>query len=486
MPSAELAYLFRHAITREAAYGLQLPSARAGAHRLALQVLEDLLGDNTAPFAAELLAHVRAAAMGGTGNPTELAGRERKYLRQAAIHAQRAHDIRGALRLFEEYAALPGLEGTERVEALRHLGAMRCGTGRPAEAEPPLRQAAQLVAGLDDPRLAATVHCNLANALMMLGKHEAAEQLLRAALQTSRQAGATRTVATASGNLALLLKEQRRLDEAEAMCRVAIEADPEGQDSGGMVANMASIYRMRGKAAEAENLYQRALAALRARGHRQFESVVLGNLGEIHLAQDRLEQAATEIAAALAIQREAGLRRNEGFTLTTQALLLRKLGHLDAARQAGLRAIEVCAETRNPVSQIIALCDLATLELLCGNHAACADALDRADALATQPHTRRNRDEFATPVRLRLALARGDVAAAQAHLAELQALAADPGAEQEVRDAAQAAQAAMQAPLLWHGYAPDELRPELRVALLGRAAGPVEPQLARAMEPPGV
>lgn len=484
MPSGELAYLFRHAITREAAYGLQLPSARASAHWLALQVLEDLLGENTAPFAAELLAHVRAAAQGATTNATELAQREHRYLWQAAVHAHRAYDIRGALRLFQEYCALPHLQGAERVDALRHLGAMLCGVGKPAEAETPLRQSAQIAAQAGDAQLAVTAQCNLANALIMLGKHAEAEQLLREALDTARARGMSRSVSTASGNLSLLLKMLRRLDEAEALCHIAIEADPDSLDSAGNVANLASLYRIRGREAEAESLYQRALVALRARGNRQFESIVLGNLGELHLAQDRPEQAATELAAALAIQRESGLRRNEGFTLTTLALLLRKLGRLDAAREAGLRAIEVCAETRNPVSQIIALCDLATLELLCGNPEACADALDRADALATQPHTRRNRDEFATPVRLRLALARGEMAAAQARLAELQTLAADPGAEQEVRDAAQAAQAAMQAPLLWHGYAPDELRPELRAALLARAARPVEPQLARAMEPP--
>ena len=41
---AETAYLFRHAVVRDAAYGLQPPSERALLHGLALDILEALPG----------------------------------------------------------------------------------------------------------------------------------------------------------------------------------------------------------------------------------------------------------------------------------------------------------------------------------------------------------------------------------------------------------------------------------------------------------
>lgn len=43
---AEAAYLFRHALLRDAAYQLQLPADRAALHALALEIIEGLYGGN--------------------------------------------------------------------------------------------------------------------------------------------------------------------------------------------------------------------------------------------------------------------------------------------------------------------------------------------------------------------------------------------------------------------------------------------------------
>lgn len=77
--NAESAYLFRHALLRDAAYQLQLPSDRARLHGLAFAILEDLAGGirpvalgpppsqlephPTDPFAEELAAHARISGI---------------------------------------------------------------------------------------------------------------------------------------------------------------------------------------------------------------------------------------------------------------------------------------------------------------------------------------------------------------------------------------------------------------------------------------
>lgn len=56
---AEAAYLFRHALLRDAAYQLQLPTRRARLHRLAFGLIEDLWGGR--PRGEEALALHRDA-----------------------------------------------------------------------------------------------------------------------------------------------------------------------------------------------------------------------------------------------------------------------------------------------------------------------------------------------------------------------------------------------------------------------------------------
>ncbi|NUN49567.1 MAG: hypothetical protein HUU15_12135, partial [Candidatus Brocadiae bacterium] len=79
--NAEVAYLFRHVLLREAAYQLQLPGDRARLHGLALETIEALSGGRppahfaedadgrpvaedhpTDPFALDLAEHARLAA----------------------------------------------------------------------------------------------------------------------------------------------------------------------------------------------------------------------------------------------------------------------------------------------------------------------------------------------------------------------------------------------------------------------------------------
>jgi hypothetical protein len=49
VPSAESAYLFRHALLRDGSYQLQLPGERARLHAFAFEVIEASLGGRPPP-----------------------------------------------------------------------------------------------------------------------------------------------------------------------------------------------------------------------------------------------------------------------------------------------------------------------------------------------------------------------------------------------------------------------------------------------------
>ncbi|MCA8914784.1 MAG: hypothetical protein KDB90_05180 [Planctomycetes bacterium] len=114
--SAETAYLFRHAMVREAAYQLQPPADRSGLHVLALDILESVLAQAGPVMqkihAAELAHHARTAQEGATpAFAAELQERELGLLRIAAMHAaaswRHAEAIRHARRIQELPCATP-------------------------------------------------------------------------------------------------------------------------------------------------------------------------------------------------------------------------------------------------------------------------------------------------------------------------------------------------------------------------------------------
>jgi hypothetical protein len=102
--NAELAFFFRHALLRDAAYQLQLPGQWAPLHVLALGIVEAAFGgkapapalDDAGEFvipphptdavAEDLAEHAR---WGGAADPAAMAAARRTDLARAAAHAER-------------------------------------------------------------------------------------------------------------------------------------------------------------------------------------------------------------------------------------------------------------------------------------------------------------------------------------------------------------------------------------------------------------
>ena len=111
--SAEQAYLFRHAVVRDAAYDLQLPSERAQLHGLALDVLESLPGVNQPSAGLELAHHARWAREGAR-DAERYAEAERRHLRAGGDFARFNYDYVAALDAFQRLHALLDNDPPER------------------------------------------------------------------------------------------------------------------------------------------------------------------------------------------------------------------------------------------------------------------------------------------------------------------------------------------------------------------------------------
>lgn len=193
--AAEPAYLFRHALLREAAYELQPPTQRAALHAISLDLLAALARarpDLAGPMALELADHARAA--GGTGafspdQAAEHARAEAHWLEIAADYANTRADYRGTAATLRRLQDNPALDDTRRVAARLFLARIELGLGNAPAAESIAQAALQLARALGQDGAAGSALNLVARALDAQGRPEHALQSHVSAVAALRVAG---------------------------------------------------------------------------------------------------------------------------------------------------------------------------------------------------------------------------------------------------------------------------------------------------------
>ena len=341
---AETAYLFRHALLRDAAYQLQLPGDRARLHGLALFLIENHFGGRPQPLpplgpvegevfrpeatdavAEELARHARRALEGAAVQDLEgLTACERLYLRRAAQHAEASFQNETAARLWREHADLVAC--TERGESL----------------------------------------CRAAEAFRQCGLVKACEPLHREALAVHREARNRRGAGRVLGHLAGVMKDTGRMEEAEATYREALVVHRETGNravEGMDLENMATLVHHLGRIDEAERLHREAIAIHRETGIRHCEMISVGNLAQLCEGTGRSALAESLQEEVLAWSRSAGQLRTEGHALTALAGLYHYTGRLDLAERTFHEAIALDHEVSNRGAEGDHRCAHALLQL---------------------------------------------------------------------------------------------------------------------------
>ncbi|MCC6739537.1 MAG: hypothetical protein IT452_10875 [Planctomycetia bacterium] len=221
--NAEGAYLFRHALLRDAAYQLQMPADRARLHAVAVQALEATCGGRppemppldaadaqafrphpSDPWAREL---ARQAAMAGA-DPGVPPGVVTLYLRRSATLADRGRQPEAALEAWEAFTERT--TGADRAEGELNAGQAATAMGRNPHAEKLFLSAARTFRELGDARREAVVTGNLASLYMDTGR-------LARALEIHRSLGNRAFEGSVLGGLALMRVRQHRQPEARSL-----------------------------------------------------------------------------------------------------------------------------------------------------------------------------------------------------------------------------------------------------------------------------
>ena len=305
MTSAEQAYLFRHALLRDAAYELQTPSDRGGLHALALAIIEDLCGGapgtDSQRWAARPDAHPTDSFLSSLVEHTALAPDSPEMRHKAALYLYRAgsqeiagYRLASAMAILKRLANHPGADDYLRARAhfqtgeilyrLGDLAACRheystaqsyidpatdgdgdmilrscqtvvdSHTDNGPQVAQAHREAADYWRARGDLRKLLGSLINFAVWHYEEGDEQLAHETLNEVIALGREHNLPLAVSAGVGITALMDDKHGRVTESEAGLKAAIEAAREGGDPVreiGWLINLAEIYRENARLAEA-------------------------------------------------------------------------------------------------------------------------------------------------------------------------------------------------------------------------------------------
>lgn len=358
---AERAYLFRHALLRDAARQLHVPSVRARLHGLVYEILEAAVG--AAPqHAAELADHALEAA--AARGEEEWRRRELSHLKVGAAHASNSYSNHEALALLSRIARHPLATSEDVTDAHCRRAETYQLLGKGREVTECIRAAQDLEPKVTDRQVRARLWLAVAKQLReKQDAHVAAEMMLNAerefaaAGDTARQAVCAGHYATCHlrlGNLAIAA------DHAWRAVKLARESGA-GARLSVVLSLLANILRQTGQDADVRSMYQEAMRLQRASGDLHALAITTGNLAIFENEAGNAAEAERLYLEAMAINRRVGDRRSEGVNSGNYGLLLRSAGRPQETERHLRHALAVFKESGDAFLEAAFLTNLGNL-----------------------------------------------------------------------------------------------------------------------------
>lgn len=384
---AETAYLFRHALMREAAYQLHPPADRAALHKLALEVLEQLLSPEALSELAEELADHAADAQAAAADTTEardLARRQVRYLIQAGENAAARYEADGAVSLLTRAAQHPQCDEASRFRALVAAGNTRIVEGRFEPARQLLQQVNPDSLGAAD---RAAWRLRMAEVDLRTARYPQVLQLAALAVQDARSVGHGAFEARALAMQASANMLAGRLDEALVQYEETLalaQAVGDAAAAAQAEVNRASVLRKRGRHTEAEAILRRALTEFAKAGPSRNLAIAQQNLSNVMYDQRRMEEAELWLNTAEATYRRVGDRNGIANITGSRGIQYHYERDYEKAARAYREAAELFSEIGAPRGEMRNWANLGTALLQMGRVEEAAAMAERALALARQ------------------------------------------------------------------------------------------------------
>ena len=405
-PEPELAYLFKHVITREVTYESLGAATRAALHGQLAAYLEQLAGTDVAGLLDVLAYHYEQS---------DNLAKKREYLRRAGEAAaaryanaaaisylSRALEVAPADDLSERYTLLLA---REQVYGLR---------GERAVQQADLDTLATLAEHLDDPVPRVEVALRRARYANNVSAFAVAEQTARAAISMAQAANLPHMEATAHQSMGFALCELARYPQASEHLAASLRLATEGnapQQIWATLSIMAAVAVAQGDGPTAHAQLQRSLELARTLGNRRLESYTLNDLAVLLNEQGDLVTASAYQEACLAAAHTIGDRWFEGRVLGNLGFTRHSLGDYSGARAYGEQSLALASETGDRQQMAFTCGNLGLTALAQGDNVGARAAFQQSLAIAEALG-----DRFLVGGAQRglgnVALAQGDLAAA--------------------------------------------------------------------------
>ncbi len=406
---AELRYLFKHALLRDAAYEMQLAARRRELHRAAGEALEVLYAARLEARYGELAYHFEkagelpraifylvragAAAQADYQNEAalELKSRAVALLAEAMADAQRrtlenllgASIVETSLRLRLDMIEINLRTGktapAERMarelvedaqakefEALRtlakkYLGQLEEGRGQYDAALEVFHEALNIYRALGD----TTGESDLLNEIgfvhFRLGEYTRALEFYNQAIGLARKNGQAEGVGKNLGHIAMILGNTGQYADAEQHYQDAAAIyqqlnNPERIAA--LTGNRGVNFFRSGDYKKAREMYEEALALDIKLGRASGIGINLGNIGIMHWYAYEYDKCLDFYGKALAIARETGNKVDEARHLGNMGMVYQHLGELELAGQHLTTGLEMSRDAKNKNAMLSLLSNL--------------------------------------------------------------------------------------------------------------------------------
>ncbi|MBX3460051.1 MAG: tetratricopeptide repeat protein [Planctomycetes bacterium] len=385
---AETAYVFRHALLRDAAYSLQLPERRRALHMLAFQVLQEITGPAPALTPLEVNTRVAAPAHPATALAFDMAGHLRAaqadvslrlpYLQLAAGHASANFDFVAARELWLEYAAT--CPAVQRGPATYRAGMAVLRGGHLHDAATLLEQATVTARKTGDIACEAACLAGQSRVLTGLGRladsATAAEQSLELSRRSHDHHGETMALLVL-GSLELHAGHRAEADAWFEQAATMARAVGDRHSECAAYTNRASALIYMGQVNEAEQQLELGQATLADVNDDQLRLGLMMNRAALHGAKGDTHEAINQYAEAITFARKRGDRASEAICTNNIADEHHRAGRLEHAREMFVRTLQLARETGQSLLELHVLICLAEVSSKAGDS---HDTLQFADA----------------------------------------------------------------------------------------------------------
>jgi len=350
----ELEYIFKHQLTREAAYNGLLKKERRVFHRQVAEMLEQLFPDRIEEQVGLLAYHWHRA-----GDPE----RARYYARLAGEQAATQFANTEAVNYFSHALDLtPETDHAERYTLLLAREKVYDVQGARESQTQDLAALHALAEVLDDDRRRAEVALRWTNYAYVTGDYRAAISAAWAAIRLAQAAQDVGSEAAGYLHWGRALRRQgiykvarHRLEQALSLSKTAgsrrVEADS--------LRNLGGVSLDQGDYVGPKAYLEQALRIFHEIGDRRGESAVLNNLGAVSAEQADYARAKAYFEQALRIYREIGDRWGEGVTLSNLgSQVSRHLSDYATAQAYCEQALGICRAIGDREGEAFALYNL--------------------------------------------------------------------------------------------------------------------------------